>query len=482
VASDLKNKFVYQLLLSATQVLLPLVSYPYISRILGPANLGKVNYVDFIAQVCMIVAAFGIPFYAVREIAKLRDDAVKKAVFIQEMAILHTIFALLISFVYVLLTYQQWQQSMGLYILALANILLSSITFEWYLQGTEAFSFAAIRTIVVRLLMLVSFFILIKNTSDYSLYMGVFTGGYFLLALLNCFKVFSDNHFTKQPLQFKKHLQPLWHFFLTSSAISIYIFFDTIILQHITHNEAIVGYYTTVVKLVKVCLAGLLVIGTVLMPRLSYLAEIGSTIAIARHINKSLLFICTLGIPVCTGLYLLAPEIIEVLTGTAFKPAIPLMQLIAFLPLAIGLSNIFAFQILVPFNKERKFLTAAITGCIVSLSLNFLLIPYISAAGAAWANMITEIVVTIITGWYAYQIIQFKISASILLKTFFVCLLFIPLCIFCRSVFASPLSILLGGMASCAMLYCLVQIFIFKNEALIEIKNYALSMVKLIFK
>jgi O-antigen/teichoic acid export membrane protein len=482
VASDLKNKFVYQLLLSATQVLVPLVSYPYIARVLGPANLGKVNYVDFIAQVSMIVAAFGIPFYAVREIAKVRNDAPKRTVFIKEMAVLHSIFALIVSAVYILLTYQQWQQSKSLYVFALANILLNAATFEWYLQGTESFSFAAVRTIAIKLIMLISFFVLIHQTSDYPLYMAVFTGGYFLQALLNCYKIFSDNHFTKQPLQFKKHLRPLWHFFLTSSAISIYIFFDTIILQHITHNEAVVGYYTTAVKLVKVCLAGLLVIGTVLMPRLSYLAEMGDKIAITRHINKSLLFICTLGIPACAGLYLLAPEIIEVLTGAAFKPAIPLMQLLAFLPLAIGLSNIFAFQILVPFNKERKFLTAAIVGCIVSVSLNFILIPFIDAAGAAWANMITEIAVTIITGWYAYQIVQFKISTSILLKTAFVCLLFIPVIILCRCVFASPLLVLLVGMGSCAMLYTLAQTFIFKNEALLEIKTYALSLLKLIFK
>ena len=482
MASELKNKFVYQFLLSVTQVLLPLISYPYIARVLGPANLGKVNYVEFIAQVSMIVAAFGIPFYAVREISKIRNDAVKKSVFIKEMAVLHSFFALLIALVFVLLTYRQWQQSRGLYVFALANILLSSITFEWYLQGTEAFSYAAIRTIAVRLLMLVSFFMFIDTASDYPVYMGIFTGGYFILSILNIIKVFSENHFTKQPLHFKKHLQPLWHFFLTSSAISIYIFFDTIILQHITHNEAAVGYYTTVVKLVKVCLAGLLVIGTVLMPRLSYLAAIGDTIAVKRHINKSLLFICTLGIPVCTGLYLLAPEIIEVLTGAAFMPAIPLMRLLAFLPLTIGLSNVFAFQILVPYNKEKKFLTAAVAGCIVSVTLNCILIPYLAAAGSAWANIITEIVVTIITGWYAYKVIQFKVSTGVLLKTSFTCLLFIPLIICCKLVLVSPLNILMVAIGSCALLYTWLQRFIFKNEAIIEIEQYILSVVKLIFK
>jgi O-antigen/teichoic acid export membrane protein len=479
VANELKNKFVYQLLLSVTQVLLPLVSYPYIARVLGPANLGKVNYVDFIAQVCMIVAAFGIPFYAVREIAKLRDNPVKRTGFIVEMAILHILFALIVALLYAILTYHQWQQNKPLYLFALANILLNAVSFEWYLRGMEQFRFAAIRTIIIRLLMLGAFFLFIHTSGDYPIYMGVFTGGYFLLALLNGYKVFSENQFTKQPIQLKKHLKPLWHFFLTSSAISIYIFFDTIILQNITHNEAEVGYYTTAVKLVKICLAGLLVIGTVLMPRLSYLAQKGDTIAIARHINKSLLFICTLGIPICTGLYLLAPEIIEVLTGAAFTPAIPLIRLIAFLPLAIGLSNIFAFQILVPFNKERKFLTAAITGCIVSVSLNFLLIPNLASVGAAWANITTEIIVTIITGWFAYKIVQFKISASVLITTTITCLLFIPVIFFCRWAFTSPLYVFLIGIGSCVMVYSLIQMYVFKNQALIEIKTYALSLFKL---
>lgn len=482
MASELKNKFIYQLLLSASQVLLPLISYPYIARVLGPANLGKVNYVDFIAQVCMIVAAFGIPFYAVREIAKLRNDAVKKNGFIQEMAILHSIFAVIVALLFVLLTYQQWQQSKQLYLFALINILLSSISFEWYLQGMEAFSFAAIRTIVVRLLMLISFFILINTPGDYPKYMGIFTAGYFLLALLNCYKVFSDTHFTIQPLHFKKHLRPLVHFFVTSSAISIYILFDTIILQHITHNDVIVGYYTTVLKLVKVCLACLLVIGTVLMPRISYLAQIGDHDAIVRHINKSLLFICTVGLPICTGLFLLAPEIIAVITGAAFKPAIPIMRIIAFLPLAIGLSNIFAFQILVPFNKEKKFLKAAIAGCIISVSFNFILIPHLAATGAALTNIFTEVIVTIITGWYAYKIVQFKVSTGMLIKTTFSCLLFIPIIIACRWGFSSALVILLVGMASSVLLYILTQLYIFKNEALIEIKTYLFSLLKISFK
>src|SRR5204863_7251883 len=115
--------------------------------------------------------------------------------------------------------------------------------------------------------------------------------------------------------------------------------------------------------------------------------------------DQLLRFIIVTAIPVGTGLMILAPEIIGTVAGEKFLPAVPLMRILAFLPLIIGLSNLFCFQTLVPFNQEKKFLGTVITGCLVSISLNFLLIPHLQEAGAAISNMITEIIITIISGY-----------------------------------------------------------------------------------
>jgi O-antigen/teichoic acid export membrane protein len=478
LAGELKNKFIYQLILSGSQVLLPLISYPYITRILGPVNLGKINYVDFLGQLFIIFAAFGIPFYAIREIAVVRNDAAKRALLIQEIVLLHSFFALLAAFIFILATVGQWSSSPLLYIFALANILLSAYSFEWYLQGMEAFRFAAIRTIVIRIGMLVAFFLLIKNARDYPYYSGVFTTGFLLMAVINGYKVVRDNHFVKQPLQLRKHLRPLWHFFLTTSAISIYIYFDTILLQQLTHNEQAVGYYTTIIKLVKICLVVLLTVGSVLMPRLSFLASTGNTTAVKTHLDKSLLFIVTLGIPISAGLYLLAPEIIAVIAGEAFLPAVPVMKILALLPLAIGLSNLFCFQTLIPFNKEKIFLRAVIIGSIISVSLNILLIPHLAEKGAAWANIITEIIISVITGWYAYKIIRFAIPRQVIVQTIITCLFFLPLIVFCRLVFNSSLYILITAISGCVLLYGVVQYFLFRNAAVREIMTFVFQILK----
>ena len=478
MASELKNKFVYQIITSATQVLLPLITYPYITRILGPDNLGRVNYVDFLSQVFTILAAFGIPFYALREIAAVRNDVAKRSILIQEMALLQTIFSITATIGFVLFTFKSWSANPTLYWLAAVNIIASSFSFDWYIQGMEKFKFAAVRTVAIRLAMIAALFLLVKTNSDYSIYFGIFTAAVLIISILNSYKLFSENKFSKQPLHLQQHLKPLWHFFLTSSAISIYVYFDTIILQHITHNDEAVGYYTTVLKMVKIFLVVIIAIGTVLMPRLSYLVSTGDTTEVKKNLNKLLQFIIAAGLPVGAGLFILAPEIIETIAGKKFLPAVPLMRILAFLPLVIGLSNLFCFQTLVPFKQEKKFLLAAAIGCIVSVALNFLLIPHFAEAGAAYACMATELIITIITGIQANKLIRFNASPVMILQTIFTTLLFIPVILFCKKIAASPTMLLVTAIPACMFIYYVVQYYIFNNIVIREIKNYVTNLLK----
>ncbi len=409
----------------------------------------------------------------------VRNDINKRSILVTEMALLNLVFSLAATAGFILFTYSSWNNSPVLYLLAMINILLSAFSFEWYVQGTEAFRFSAIRTITVRLAMIAAFYLLVKKETDFNIYFGIFTATIFIFALLNSYKIFSENNITGRTLNLKKHLKPLWHFFLTSSAISIYVYFDTIILQHLTHDDQAVGYYTIVLKMVKISLLVILAIGTVLMPRLSYLASTGNTSEISRQLNKLLQFIIITGVPIGAGLMILAPEIIETIAGEKFLPAIPLMRILAFLPLVVGLSNLFCFQTLVPFNLEKKFLTTVIIGCMVSITLNFLLIPHLQQTGAAIANIVTEIIITVLSGMYAYRLIQFNFRAAVIIQTVAASLLFIPVVFLCRYLFPSPFIVLFISIPVCMMIYFIFQIVIFKNSAITEIKDYLVNLVKL---
>ena len=458
--------------------MLPLITYPYITRVLGPDNLGKVNYVDFLAQVFMIVAAFGIPFYGVREIAMTRNDTVKRGMLVKELIILQTIFAILAAGFFVLLTFKSWNSHPLLYLLGLCNILISSFSYDWYIQGMEHFKFAAIRTVFVRILMLVCFFMLVKVPGDYEAYYGIFTFGMLIMAFMNAAKIVKENQFDGSGINLKKHLVPLWHFFLTSSAISLYVNFDTIILHHITHDEPAVGYYTIALKMVKIFLTVIIALSTVLISRMSYLAGEGREDEIKNSLDKFFQFILVAGLPVCGGLYLLAPEIIQTIAGEKFLSAVPLMKTLSFLPLIIALSNMFCFQVLVPFKQEKRFLLAAVIGCVASISLNFLLIPSLSAQGAAYASVATEIIITILTGVMAYRIIQWRLNKTALVQTIFATLLFIPVVLLCRKLFLSPYIVLAIALPLCGILYFIIQHFIFCNMVIKETKQYIANLLK----
>lgn len=477
LSHDLKNKFIYQLLIAGTQVLVPLLTYPLITRVLGPQNIGVINYIDFLAQVFAVFAAFGVPYYAVREIAALKDHPGKRSRLITEMAVLNLFFSLLSAAAFVLFTFKSWSEQPLLYLLATFNIFLSAFSFEWYLQGTESFKFAAIRTVLVRTAMVIFLFIFVKQQEDYKNYFIIYTIAIFIMSALNLAKVISENKLAWQQLNVKQHLKPLWHFFLTSSAISIYIYFDTIMLEHLTHNNEAVGYYSFALKMVKVFLLVIVAVGTVLSPRLSYLVSSGLEKEGNAYINKLVQFILIAAIPAGAGMTLLAPEIIGAIAGEKFLPSVPLLRILAWLPLIIGLSNVFCFQTLVPFKQEKKFLGTVLTGCFVSISANLLLIPYFQEKGAAMASVITEITITVMSGLLASRLTKLTMQPSIIVSIIASCLLFIPVIALAKILFTNQVLILVLAIPLCTILYVTMLGNIFKNDIIIQVKKYFINLL-----
>lgn len=474
--ADLKDKFVFQLITGASQVLVPLLVYPYVTRVLGPQQLGIVNYIDFLSQMFIIFAAFGIPFYAIREVATVRNNPVARSVLIQELLVLHLVFTFIALNFFIGFTYNRWQHHGMLYLLAAGNIFISIFTLDWYMQGMELFGYSAIRYLVVRLLLIGGFFLLVRTSKDVTAYLAIYSFGYLAMAFVHTRKMWLDNQWVRQTLQLKRHLRPLWHFFLTSSAISLYIYFDTVLLERMTNEPVLVGYYTTAVKLVKVFLVALLALGTVLLPRLSFLVNEGKLEEATRHLQANMDFIWVLGLPVSTGIFLLAPEAMYLVAGKAFAPAAPLLQIMALIPLVISLSNLFCFQTLVPFKMERRFLVVVATGSVLSILLNVLLIPHWGAAGSAWANLITETYIAGLSAYFASRYIQFKIPHRMYLSTLVTCCLFWPLIVFFKSFLISPLLLFGVSVMGCLLFYYLIQRWVFRNPVILLIEDYLFKL------
>ena len=129
-------------------------------------------------------------------------------------------------------------------------------------------------------------------------------------------------------------------------------------------------------------------------------------------------------------------------------------------------------------NQEKKFLGTVITGCLVSLVLNFVLIPHFKEQGAAMANISTELLISLLSGWYAFKLISFSVNIKVIGQYIGASLLFIPVVFICRQFSVSAVGILFIAIPACFLTYFICQYYIFKNIAVIEMRTYLLKLIK----
>jgi O-antigen/teichoic acid export membrane protein len=465
--ADLKNKFLYQFLLAFTQLAFPLVTYPYLARTLAPAGIGKVSYVEFVAGLVITIFSIGIPLYGVREIAKTRNEPAKRAALINDLLWIHLLLSLagIVIFCGIIFLNPNYHKEYGLIILGASYILLQVFAIEWYLQGMEAFRFMAWRSIGIRLLGIIAIFLFIKNDSDYLLYYLIIVATQLLVTIAATSKLLVENKLSITLGRLGPHTKPLFFFFLTSSFVSIYVFFDTIILGYLAAKEH-VGYYTFGLRIIKLPLGLLLTLNTILYPRIAFLHKAGEHQRIDDLVRFSLLFIVSMTIPVCTCFYLLAPEIVQLLGGSKFSATVPVLKILSPLPFIISLSSLFVLQVLAPLHKERLIMFAVLAACILSLALNFALIPSMAERGASVAAVITESTVLLLAFLFSYKKINRQFPFMTGLATLFTSALAWPVVWLCRQYTGNALVILLTSLGLFGLLYYLLQYFIFKNEAL----------------
>jgi len=471
--NNLKSKFLYQLSTSFLYAIAPLLVFPYISRILGPENIGKINFIDFTAQFLLLFASFGIPLYGVREAAKLRNNKEGLNKLVTELFCIHLVatFVSLGIFATIIAINNNIYYETELIVLAGINLLISAFSFEWFIHGLEDFAFLSKRSFVIKIISVVVIFLLIKTTWDYVPYYFILIVGNALILLADVFYIFRQKIYFVKKINPVRHVKALLLFFLTSTAISLYTFFDTIMLGIISGSLA-VGFYTTGLKVVKLSQTFVNDLGGVLLPRMAFLIETKDRFEINRIINKSLQYALSVSIPLSIFFFLLAPEIITVLASRQFAPSIDVLRILCVLPLIVGLSNVFGIQVLLPFGKEKKVLIAVIAGCVLSLSLNYILCPVYAQKGAAISCIVAEIFVTFLMFLYAVKLVTFNISVKLILGIIFSSLIFIPIVYLSRNFSDSILVVFLTSSFFCLGAYILMQVFIFSNSLIKEVINF----------
>lgn len=405
---SLKKNFCMNAILTMSQFIFPLITFPYVSRILLAEGTGKVSLATSIISYFAMFAQLGIPTYGIRACAQVRNDKKKLSKTAQEIFIINIIMSILayIVFFIALCNVPRLKDEKTLLIIVSATIFFNAIGMEWLYKALEQYTYITIRSVIFKFIALIAMFLLIHQQSDYIIYGAI---SIFASSASNIFNFFNvHKYISLRPVgeyNFKQHLKAVSVFFALSCAATIYVNLDTVMLGFMKTNVD-VGYYNAAVKIKTILVSIVTSLGTVLLPRASYYVEHGLKEDFYRITKKAINFVFLVATPLMLYFMFFAKEGIFFLSGNTYGGAIVPMQIIMPTLFFIGLTNIMGMQILVPLGKENIVLYSEIVGAVVDLAINYILIPKYASAGAAIGTLVAEIAVWIVQ--YIYLRKQIK--------------------------------------------------------------------------
>lgn len=395
---SIKLNFIMNAILTLSSILFPLITFRYVSRILLPVGTGKVSFATSFISYFSMFAQLGIPTYGIHLCAKVRDDREKLTRTVQELFIINIVMtvvaygALFASLVLV----PRLRDERILYLVVSLTILFNAIGMEWLYKGLEEYTYITVRSLIFKIIALVSLFFLVKSQDDYIIYGGISIFAASASNIMNF--IHSQKYIVWKRIgnyNFCQHFKPIAIFFAMTCATTIYLHIDAVMLGFIRGDEA-VGYYDAAVKIRNVLVSVVTSLGTVLLPRASYYVQKGNIDEFYRVTNKAMHFVMIVACPLMVYFMLFARQGILFLSGPAYENAVIPMQIIMPTLLLVGITNVSGIQMLVPLGKEKIVLYSEITGAVVDLVINAALIPKYGPAGAAIGTLAAEFAVLIV--------------------------------------------------------------------------------------
>ncbi len=388
-SANLKSNAFYNLLKTVSTIFIPLIVFPYVTRVLLPDNIGKVNFAISFVSYFALIASLGVSTYAIREasIVKTDQNALNKfASEVFSLNVITTIISYIIFFI-TLFCFKEFAAYKELIIIQSFSILLTTFGADWINSAMEDFKYIAIRTFAIQILVLILTFTLVKKPEDLYIYMAINLLSSSGSNIINFFyrRKFCRIKFTFK-INLKKHFKPILLLFVMSLAQIIFTNVDITMLGIIC-NDYEVGIYSTALKLTHVIGQIVQSAAFVLIPRLSVLFERNDYSAINKLLRKILNFNITLGLPSVVGTIMIAEDIILIIGGPEFHESANLMRILilSFMFSLVGGSFV-GNAILIPNKQEKYYMYACIGTAVSNLILNLILIPYLGAMGAAIAT------------------------------------------------------------------------------------------------
>ena len=471
---SLKKNLVYNSLLSFSQVLFPLISIPYLTRVLHPDGLGRVSFVDSLTYYFVVVAEFGIVTYGIKQVSRLRHDRPALQKLVAELLSLHVLVSLVSIAIYtvaVLLMFDEIRDVRYLFF-SFSFLLVNSFACEWYFWGTEEFRYITLRSFTTRLLGLISVFVLVNGSEDALIYYAIMVCASVGNMIWNTARLFSEVPLTFRNLNWRRHLPHLRITYLISLVYSVVLMLDNVVLQLVSVSSA-VAFYAYASRLVRLS-TGLVTDSLIVFyPR---------TVSLAYHNENERLQATVLGasqlillatVPMAAGILFLAEPFTVLYFGKNFLPVASNLRILAVYPVIKAFSLFLNKQLLMSYDREKDILRALVAGAIVFVALGIPLSYKYSDKGTCVALVISEAVVLLMNAFFVrrmrsgLRILDVKSIVHAAAGS----LLFWPV-IRGGAVIQPALPALLFELIACVLVYVLFLVYVVKNEtALLAIRS-----------
>lgn len=412
MSKSIAKNFLYNLMLQIVTLFMPLITVPYVSRILGKEGIGVYSYTLSIVQYFVIFGTLGVSMYGNRQIAYIRDDKEKMSKTFWSIIFLKVITTGIAFFLYILIFGFNKEYGNG-YLIQSINIIAAMLDISWLYMGLEDFKKTVTRNLIVKITGVICIFIFVKSYEDLYTYITI---NALMIMLGNLVMwMYIPRTVLRVKVKFKDiliHIFPTIQLFIPTIATQVYLVLDKTMLGKIA-NTGEVGLYEQSEKIVKLVLGLVTSLGVVMLPRMSNTFASGDNEKMDVYLNKSLQGVSYVSIPMAVGLAAISNEFVPWFFGKDFSAVSHLMIILTPILFFIAISNVLGIQYLLPSNRTNEYTASVTMGAVINIILNFILIHKYKALGTCIATLIAEFCVTLVQ----YISLRKNINNKILFKS-----------------------------------------------------------------
>lgn len=469
---SLKKNFIYNAILTMSGYIFPLMVYPYVSRVLGVANIGACNFVDSIVEYFTILSMMGMNTIGIREIAKCKNDQQKLDNVFSQLFSLNTLTTITAIFILIIATniVPKFAPYKDLLYIGVGKLFFNYMLINWFFQGLENFKYIAARTIFVKILFVISVFLFVKTETDVKLY-------YFLVALTWAGNGIINFIYAKKYVSFNFTLKINKAIIGSFFTLGVYWFMNSmyttlnVAFLGFATNDIEVGYYTTANKLLTVIMTMFTALTSVMVPRVSVALKSNDNSEAKALIRKAINALMLFAIPLIFFVFPFSQELIYLMSGKGYEGATTPLQIMTPLFFLVGYDQIIVLQTLLPMGKDKDILRNSILAASVGIISNIFLTLNFGKNGSAIVLILAELSVLLSSQFCVTKYLGLKIPFKLIIKHI---IGFSPIIIICYVIKYFINSYVISLIVSASIICCYIFLagrFILKNSILTNLKT-----------